>query len=154
MSDAQIAVLSTLIIYAFGYVVSLYAVSFWFSTGLMPLKWRQLSSTPIVFKAVLFATIFVPLSTWFVFHWAVSADNSHSVDWNSYLGHVSLGAHFIWFILFKPMVVGFIVGLITPETMGFSGRDKAVLAFLMHNIGSYAMIQIVKLVIEKTIPMS
>ena len=151
MSAAQIAVLVTLIMYSFGYVVSLYAVSYWFSSGLMPEKLRQLSSTSIVFQAVIYATLFIPLVTWFSFFLAVGADSQQTVVWQDYLGHVSLGVHLIWFLLLKPMVVGLIVGMISPETMGFSGRNKAVLAFVMHNLGSYAMIQIVKLVISFTI---
>lgn len=151
MSAPQIAVLVTLIMYTFGYIVSLYAVSYWFSSGLMPQKWRAFSSNSIVFQAVIYATVFIPLVTWFSFHLAVESDVSQTIVWKDYLSHVSVGAHIIWFLSLKPMVVGLIVGLISPETMGFSQRSKAVLAFMMHNTGSYAMVQIVKTVIVFTI---
>jgi hypothetical protein len=147
MNAGQTAVTVSLIIYTFGYVVSLYAVSFWFSKGLMPEKLRNLSSTPSVFNTVLLTTFFVPLTAFLSFYWSKEAILPAGMNLSDYALHFSTGAHIIWFLILKPMVIGFLVGLITPETMGFSHRNKAILAFIMHNLGSYSMIQLMKWVI-------
>lgn len=147
MNAGQIAVLSSLIVYSCGYLASIYAVSYWFSTGLMPQKLREWSTTPFVFTTVFFGFIVVPLMAYLSFFWAKSANFAPGITISDYLGHFSYGAHIIWFLIFKPMLIGFLVGLITPETMGFSHRNKAILAFVMHNLGSYSMIMLMKWVI-------
>lgn len=147
MEGRHFAVITTILIWIIGYIISLYFFSYKFSKGILPIKLRERTSLKTLTYMVIALPIISPILAGLSYRIGGILEKGNGIAWGCYIEDFSLGSILLWFLSLIGLLIMVLISLVKPSLFGFQDRKRALALYFTHHLYTLILLTIIGLLI-------
>jgi hypothetical protein len=147
MEGRHLALITAVIIWFSGYIISLFYFSYRFSNGILPIRLRERTNLKTLTYIIIGIPIISPILAGLAYRIGGILEKGNGIAWGCYIEDFYVGAILLWFLSLICLFILLVISLVKPNLFGFQDRKRALGLYFTHHLYTLLLLIIIGILI-------